>query len=104
VADPDSPPTAAQIRDVARAIGDGDVHIIVNGDRTNLAITTFGWDGHSVRRFVGATGGVVADYAEPFQENEARRRALEEQVTALEAQIASMQGSDRPRRPRPPLN
>ena len=39
VADPDSPPTAAQIREVARAIGDGDVHIIVNGDRTNLRLT-----------------------------------------------------------------
>ena len=37
MADPDSPPTAAQIREVARAIGD--VHIIVNGDRTNLRLT-----------------------------------------------------------------
>lgn len=36
VAAPDSPPTAQEICDVARAIGDGDVRIIVNGDRANL--------------------------------------------------------------------
>ena len=41
VADPESPPTAAQIREVARAIGDGDVRIIVNGDRTNLRLTQY---------------------------------------------------------------
>ena len=57
VADPDSPPTAAQIREVARAIGDGDVHIIVNGDRTNLRLTQhvilryllLGYDGSSAK-------------------------------------------------------
>ena len=39
VAEPDSPPTLVEIGDVARAIGDGDVRIIVNGDRTNLRRT-----------------------------------------------------------------
>jgi hypothetical protein len=35
----ESPPTVAEICDVARAIGDGDVRIIVNRDRTNLRRT-----------------------------------------------------------------
>jgi hypothetical protein len=39
VAEPDSPPTLLEICDVARAIGDGDVRIIVNGDRANLGRT-----------------------------------------------------------------
>jgi len=36
VPEPDLAPTAQEICDVARAIGDGDVRIIVNGDRANL--------------------------------------------------------------------
>jgi hypothetical protein len=36
VTDPDSPPTVAEIRDVARAIGDGDARLIGDGGRTNL--------------------------------------------------------------------
>jgi hypothetical protein len=39
VADPDSPPTVAEIRDVARAIGDGDARLIGDGGRTNLRLT-----------------------------------------------------------------
>jgi hypothetical protein len=39
VAELDSPPTVAEISDVVRAIGDGDVHIIEKGHRTNLRRT-----------------------------------------------------------------
>ena len=39
VAQSDSPPTTVEIRDVARAIGDGNVRIIVNGDQANLRRT-----------------------------------------------------------------
>jgi hypothetical protein len=39
VAEPDSPTTVAEICDVARTIGDGDVRIIVKGDGTNLRRT-----------------------------------------------------------------
>jgi len=39
VAEPDSPPTVAEIRDVARAIGTGDIRIIEKGDGTNLRRT-----------------------------------------------------------------
>ena len=37
--DPDSPPTVAEIREVARAIGNGDARLIRNGGRTNLRLT-----------------------------------------------------------------
>jgi hypothetical protein len=39
VVDPDSPSTVAEIRDVARAIGDGDARLIGDGGRTNLRLT-----------------------------------------------------------------
>jgi len=39
VAESDAPPTVAEICDVARAIGDGDVRIVTNEDRTNLRRT-----------------------------------------------------------------
>jgi hypothetical protein len=39
VAESDSPPSVAEICDVARAIGDGDVRIVANEDRTNLKRT-----------------------------------------------------------------
>jgi hypothetical protein len=39
VAELDSPPILAEIRDVSRAIGDGDVRIIVNGEQANLRRT-----------------------------------------------------------------
>ena len=38
-ADPDSPPTVAEIREVDRAIGDGDARPIGDGGRTNLRLT-----------------------------------------------------------------
>jgi hypothetical protein len=41
VAEPDSPPIMAEICDVARAIGDGDVRIIVNGDQATLRRTQY---------------------------------------------------------------
>ena len=34
-----SPPTVAEIRDVARAIGDGDARLIGDGGRTNFRLT-----------------------------------------------------------------
>jgi hypothetical protein len=38
VADPDSPPIVAEIREVARAIGDGDARLVEDGSRTNLGL------------------------------------------------------------------
>jgi cell division protein FtsB len=41
------------------------------------------------------------DYAQPYQEEVAKNKELTERVEALEAQIAAMQGKERPRPPRP---